>query len=183
MDYDDVPQDLRRKAKAVNFGIIYGMTDYGLASRLSIPNEEASEYIKKYFERYPLVDLYLKNLIESAAKNGYSTTMFGRRRYIRELGSSNARIRKLGERYAVNTPIQGSAADIMKLSTIRLFDKLVSAGVDSNIILHVHDEIVLELKEKDADIVESIIRESMEDVLKLKVRLKVDINTGKNWYI
>jgi DNA polymerase-1 len=159
------------------------MTDFGLASRLSIPGDEAREYIKKYFERYPLVDKYLKDLIESAAKNGYSTTMFGRKRYIRELGSSNARIRSLGERYAVNTPIQGSAADIMKLSTIRLYEKLVSAGADSNIILHVHDEIVLELKEKDIDIVENIIRESMENILTLKVRLKVDINTGKNWYI
>jgi DNA polymerase-1 len=109
--------------------------------------------------------------------------MFGRKRYIRELGSSNARLRSLGERYAVNTPIQGSAADIMKLSTIRLYEKLVSAGVDSNIILHVHDEIVLELREKDTDIIENIIRESMEDILKLKVKLKVDINTGKNWYI
>jgi len=181
--YEDVSTDLRRKAKAINFGIIYGMTDFGLASRLSIPGDEAREYIKKYFERYPLVDKYLKELIESAAKTGYSTTMFGRKRYIRELGSSNARIRSLGERYAVNTPIQGSAADIMKLSTIKLYDNLVSAGVDSNIILHVHDEIVLELKEKDTGIIESIIRESMENILKLKVKLKVDINTGKNWYI
>jgi DNA polymerase-1 len=183
VDYEDVPSDLRRKAKAINFGIIYGMTDFGLASRLSIPGGEAREYIKKYFERYPMVDKYLKDLIESAAKNGYSTTMFGRKRYIRELGSSNARIRSLGERYAVNTPIQGSAADIMKLSTIRLHEKLVSAGVDSNIILHVHDEIVLELKEKDIEIIENIIRESMENILRLKVKLKVDINIGKNWYI
>jgi len=183
IDYDDVPEEMRRKAKAINFGIIYGMTDFGLASRLSISNEEAGEYIKRYFERYPMVDRYLKGLIESAVKNGYSTTMFGRKRYIRELGSSNGRIRGLGERYAVNTPIQGSAADIMKLATIRLHDRLASESIDSNIILHVHDEIVLELRQADAGIVEKIVRESMEDVLELKVRLKVDIKTGKNWYI
>jgi len=183
IDYDDVPEEMRRKAKAINFGIIYGMTDFGLASRLSISNEEAGEYIKRYFERYPMVDRYLKGLIESAVKNGYSTTMFGRKRYIRELGSSNGRIRLLGERYAVNTPIQGSAADIMKLATIRLHDRLSSESVDSNIILHVHDEIVLELRQADAGIMEKTVRESMEDVLELKVRLKVDIKTGKNWYM
>jgi DNA polymerase I len=183
IDYDDVPEEMRRKAKAINFGIIYGMTDFGLASRLSISNEEAGEYIKRYFERYPIIDRYLKGLIESAVKNGYSTTMFGRKRYIRELGSSNGRIRGLGERYAVNTPIQGSAADIMKLATIRLHDRLASGSIDSNIILHVHDEIVLELRQADAVILEKIVRESMEDVLELKVRLKVDIKTGKNWYI
>jgi DNA polymerase I len=183
VDYENVPGDLRRKAKAVNFGIIYGMTEFGLASRLSISGEEAAEYIKRYFERYPEVGRYLKGLIESASSKGYSTTIFGRKRYIRELGSSNGRLRSLGERFAVNTPIQGSAADIMKLSTIKLYKDLRSKNIDSNIILHVHDELVLELRETDCKKVEKIVRESMENCVELKVKLKVDIKTGKNWYI
>jgi DNA polymerase I len=183
VEYENVPEDLRRKAKAINFGIIYGMTEFGLASRLSISGEEAAEYIKMYFERYPEVGRYLKELVESASRKGYSTTMFGRKRYIRELGSSNGRLRGLGERFAVNTPIQGSAADIMKLSTINLYRNLKSENIDSNIILHVHDELVLELKENDREKVERIVRDSMENCIELKVRLKVDIKTGENWYI
>ena len=183
VDYNEVGPDLRRKAKAINFGIIYGMTEFGLASRLSISEEEARDYINRYFRRYPGVSIFLKKLIEDAYKNGYSTTMFGRKRYIKELGSSNGRIRSLGERFAVNTPIQGSAADIMKLSTIVLYNNLRSEELDSNIILHVHDELVLELKEKDQKKIEKIIRRSMENCIKLRVRLKVDISTGSNWYI
>jgi DNA polymerase-1 len=183
VDYDEVSPELRRKAKAVNFGIIYGMTEYGLASRLSINEDEARKYINKYFGRYPGVSIFIKKLIEDAYKYGYSTTMFGRKRYIKELGSSNGRIRSLGERFAVNTPIQGSAADIMKLSTIVLFNDLRRKEVDSNIILHVHDELVLELKEKDKSIIEKIVKNSMENCIELKVGLKVDINIGSDWYI
>ena len=183
ISYDDVDDALRRKAKTINFGIIYGMTEYGLKNRLSISEEEAREYIKKYFEKYSGVKRYLRTLIEEAYKKGYSTTIFGRRRYIKELGSANNRIRSLGERFAVNTPIQGSAADIMKLSTIRLFEKLDSNNIDSNIILHVHDELVLELKEKDLERVKKIVIESMENCVSLEVKLKVDIETGVNWYI
>jgi DNA polymerase I len=183
VDYNEVSPELRRKAKAVNFGIIYGMTEFGLASRLSIDENEAREYISKYFGRYPGVSIFIKKLIEDAYKHGYSTTMFGRKRYIKELGSSNGRIRSLGERFAVNTPIQGSAADIMKLSTIVLFNDLRLKEVDSNIILHVHDELVLELKKKDKEVIEKIVKNSMEKCIKLKVALKVDINTGSDWYI
>ena len=159
------------------------MTEFGLASRLSIDEGEAREYINKYFGRYPGVSIFIKKLIEDAYKYGYSTTMFGRKRYIKELGSANGRIRSLGERFAVNTPIQGSAADIMKLSTIVLFNNLRLKEVDSNIILHVHDELVLELKEKDREVVEKIVKDSMENCIKLKVGLKVDINTSSDWYI
>ena len=183
VDYNEVSPELRRKAKAINFGIIYGMTEFGLASRLSIDEVEAREYIRKYLGRYPGVSIFIKKLIEDAYKFGYSTTMFGRKRYIKELGSSNGKIRSLGERFAVNTPIQGSAADIMKLSTIVLFNNLCLEGVDSNIILHVHDELVLELKEKDKEAVEKIVKNSMENCIKLKVGLKVDINIGSDWYI
>jgi len=183
VEYGKVTADLRRKAKAINFGIIYGMTEYGLASRLSISGEEAREYIKKYFGKYPQVDEYLKSLIESASQKGYSSTMFGRKRYIKELGSSNGKLRSLGERFAVNTPIQGSAADIMKLSTIILYKRLRSENIDSNIILQVHDELVLELRSRDRENIEKVVRQSMEECMELKVRLKVDIETGKNWYM
>jgi len=183
VEYGKVTADLRRKAKAINFGIIYGMTEYGLASRLSISGEEAREYIKKYFGKYPQVDEYLKSLIESASQKGYSSTMFGRKRYIKELGSSNGKLRSLGERFAVNTPIQGSAADIMKLSTIILYKRLRSENIDSNIILQVHDELVLVLRSRDRENIEKVVRQSMEECMELKVRLKVDIETGKNWYM
>jgi len=183
VEYGKVTADLRRKAKAINFGIIYGMTEYGLASRLSISGEEAREYIKKYFGKYPQVDEYLKSLIESASQKGYSSTMFGRKRYIKELGSSNGKLRSLGERFAVNTPIQGSAADIMKLSTIILYKRLRSENLDSNIILQVHDELVLELRSRDRENIEKVVRQSMEECMELKVSLKVDIETGKNWYM
>jgi len=183
VSYDKVDENLRRKAKTINFGIIYGMTEYGLMNRLSISEEEAREYIQKYFTRYSGVKKYLKFLIDDAYKKGYTTTIFGRKRYLRELGSSNVRIRSLGERFAINTPIQGSAADIMKLSTVLLFNGLKATGIDSNIILHVHDELVLELKEKDFDKVKQMVIESMENCVNLNVKLKVDIKTGKNWYI
>jgi len=174
---------LRRKAKAINFGIIYGMTEFGLKSRLSISEDEAREYIKLYFLRYPKIRSYMDFLIETAYKTGYTTTIFGRKRYIKELATTNANIRNLGERLAVNTPIQGSAADIMKLSTVILFNSLKKENIDSNIILHVHDEIVLELKECDLDRIKVIVIDSMENCIEIKAKLKVDIKTGRNWYI
>jgi len=181
--YSEVDENFRRKAKAINFGIIYGMTEFGLKSRLSISEEEAREYIRLYFSRYPKVRSYMDFLIESAYKTGYTTTIFGRKRYIKELATTNANIRNLGERLAVNTPIQGSAADIMKLSTVILFDRLKKENIDSNIILHVHDEIVLELKESDLDRIKVIVIESMENCIEIKAKLRVDIKIGKNWYI
>ena len=181
--YSEVDENLRRKAKAINFGIIYGMTEFGLKSRLSISEDEAREYIRLYFSRYPKVRSYMDFLIETAYKTGYTTTIFGRKRYIKELATTNANIRNLGERLAVNTPIQGSAADIMKLSTVILFNSLKKENIDSNIILHVHDEIVLELKECDLDRIKVIVIDSMENCIEIKAKLKVDIKTGRNWYI
>jgi DNA polymerase I len=181
--YNQIDENLRRKAKAINFGIIYGMTEFGLKNRLSISEEEAREYIKLYFARYPKVKEYINHLIKSAYKNGYTTTMFGRKRYINELATINVNIRNLGERLAVNTPIQGSAADIMKLATVVLYNNLRSENLDSNIILHVHDEIVLEMHEKDCRKIEKVVKDSMENCVELKTKLKIDIKTGKNWYI
>ncbi len=181
--FGDVDKDLRRRAKAINFGIIYGMTKYGLKSRLKISEEEAGDYIEKYFNRYPKVKQHIANLKKDVYRKGYTTTIFGRKRIIKEIGSSNIRIRNLGERLAVNTPIQGSAADIMKLATVLLFNALKENNVDSNIILQVHDELVLELKEKDLEKVKELVKNTMENCVKLSVKLKVDIKTGQNWYI
>jgi DNA polymerase-1 len=181
--YDGVDEGLRRKAKAINFGIIYGMTEFGLKSRLSISEEEAREYIRLYFNRYPSVKSYINSLISGAYKTGFVTTMFGRRRYIKELSSMNANIRSLGERLAVNTPIQGTAADIMKLATVNIFRKIKETGIDSNIVLHVHDEIVLEVSNKDIKRVESIVKNCMENAVQLKTELKVDLKTGRNWLL
>jgi DNA polymerase I len=183
VEAEEVDEDLRRKAKAINFGIIYGMTEYGLKIRLAISEEEARDYIKLYFERYPSVKAYINSLIKSAYEKGYSETLFKRRRYINELGSSNARMRSLGERLAVNAPIQGSAADIMKLATIKLQRELEDCGIDANILLQVHDELVLELKEEDYKKICEITKESMEKCVNLDVKLKIDIKSAKSWYI
>ncbi|MDD5659953.1 MAG: DNA polymerase I, partial [Actinomycetota bacterium] len=180
---EDVTEELRRKAKAINFGIIYGMTEYGLKSRLSISEDEAKEYIKLYFSRYPKVKKYINFLIREAYEKGYATTLFGRKRYINELGSTNAKLRNLGERLAVNTPIQGSAADIMKLATVKLFNEIRKNNTDANILLQVHDELVLEIKEDDLDYVKTVVENAMETCVKLKVLLKVEIKSAKNWYI
>lgn len=183
VNYEDVDENLRRKAKAINFGIIYGMTEFGLKSRLSITEEEAREYIRLYFARYPKVKRYINFLIETAYKTGMATTMFGRKRYIKELASTNANFRSLGERLAVNTPIQGSAADIMKLATVVLFNEICRQKLDCNIILHVHDEIVLEFRKKDTDIVKNLVINSLENCVELVTKLKVDVKIAENWYI
>jgi len=182
VDIKDVTEELRRKAKAINFGIIYGMTEYGLKSRLSINEDEAREYINLYFKRYPKVKSYINFLIKEAYKKGFTTTLFGRKRYISELGSSNGRLRSLGERLAVNTPIQGTAADIMKLATVKLYNDIRDNEIDANILLQVHDELVLEIKNKDLEDIKKIVRNAMENCVNLKVAIKVDIKVAENWY-
>jgi DNA polymerase I len=179
----EVTEDHRRRAKAINFGIIYGMTEYGLRIRLAITEEQAREYIRLYFERYPRVRDYIKSLIASAYDKGYTETLFKRRRYIHELASPNARMRSLGERLAVNSPIQGTAADIMKIATIDLHREIEKSRLDANILLQVHDELVLEIKGKDQAEISEIVKKSMERCVKLDVKLKIDIKSAKNWYI
>lgn len=179
MPLDDVTPDLRRKAKAVNFGIVYGMSDYGLSQDLHISRKEAGEYITKYFERYPSVKDFLDATVAQAHLHGYVTTMFGRRRTLDSINSKNFNLRSNAERMAMNTPIQGSAADIIKLAMIRAEENL--RGFDSRIIIQVHDELVLEAKTFELAAVEKILREAMEDVAELLVPLVVDIHSGKNW--
>jgi len=176
---DDVTPDLRRKAKAVNFGIVYGISDYGLSQNLNISRKEAGEFIARYFERYPGVKDFLDVTVAQAHLNGYVTTMFGRRRFLPAINSKNFNQRSLAQRMAMNTPIQGSAADIIKLAMIRAEENL--RGLQSRIIIQVHDELVLEAKNSELEDVEKILRDSMENVAKLSVPLVVDCHSGANW--
>ena len=176
---DAVTPDLRRKAKAVNFGIVYGMSDYGLSQDLHISRKEAGEYIARYFERYPGVKEFLDVTVAQAHLLGYVMTMFGRRRALYGINSKNFNIRSLAERMAMNTPIQGSAADVIKLAMIRAEENL--RGFDSRIIIQVHDELVLEAKNSELAEVEKILRDAMENIVKLSVPLIVDVHSGINW--
>ncbi len=178
---EEVTPELRRKAKAVNFGIVYGISDYGLSRDLHIPRKEAAEYINRYFARYPGVKAFLDAMVEKAHKEGFVTTMFGRRRNLPAIRSNNFNQRSLAERMAMNTPIQGTAADIIKLAMIAAHGELEKAGVRSRILLQVHDELVLEVVEEEMEEVSKILRNAMEHVAELSVPLVVDINYGKNW--
>ena len=177
----EVTSDLRRKAKAVNFGIVYGISDYGLAQDLNILPQEAGSYIKNYFLRYPGVKKFLDETVAAAHENGYVTTLFGRRRDLAAINSRNFMQRSLAERMAMNTPIQGTAADIIKLAMIAAYKKLKAAKVKSRILIQVHDELVLEVKNDELTTVKNILHETMEDVVKLAVPLIIDIHSGKNW--
>ncbi|MBR2733451.1 MAG: DNA polymerase I [Selenomonadaceae bacterium] len=176
---DNVPPDLRRKAKAVNFGIVYGISDYGLSRDLHISRKEAGEYITRYFERYPGVKNFLDATVADARARGFVTTLFGRRRTLSAINDRNFNLRTFAERTAMNTPIQGTAADIIKLAMIRAEENL--RGLKSRIILQVHDELVLEATTDELADVEQIVRAAMEGVIKLKVPLIVDVHSGANW--
>ena len=166
----------------MNFGIVYGISSFGLSQDLSISRKEAAEYIEQYFATYPKVKEYLDNLVESAKKDGYITTMFGRRRPVPELSSSNFMQRSFGERVAMNSPIQGTAADIIKIAMIRVWKALKEAGLESKLILQVHDELLIETKESEIEQVRQILAENMQKAASLRVNLEVDLNTGRNWY-
>lgn len=176
---DAVTGEFRRKAKAVNFGIVYGISDYGLSQNLHITRKEAATYIARYFERYPRVKNFLDETVAKAREVGYVTTMFGRRRYLPAINSKNFNLRSLAERMAMNTPIQGTAADIIKLAMIRAEKNL--HGLDSRIIVQVHDELVLEAKTSELAEAEKILRDAMEHVAELSVPLIVDVHSGANW--
>ena len=178
---DEVTADLRRKAKAVNFGIVYGISDYGLAQDLHIPRAEAGEYIEKYFSKCQGVKSFIDRTVAEARDNGYVLTSYGRRRDLPAIRSSNYNLRSLAERMAMNTPIQGTAADIIKLAMIRAYRALRSAGLKSRILLQVHDELVLEVKEQELAQVKALLQEAMEQAAELSVPLTIDINTGRNW--
>ncbi len=172
----------RRNAKAVNFGIVYGISSFGLSQDLSISRKEAENYIQEYFATYPKVKEFLDRSVEEAKKNGYVTTMFGRRRPVPELSSGNYMQRSFGERVAMNSPIQGTAADIIKIAMIRVWRALKEAGCKSKLILQIHDELLIETWNEEAETVERILREEMKRAASLSVSLEVDLHTGRNWY-
>lgn len=178
---EEVTPDLRRHAKAVNFGIVYGISDFGLARNLHISRKEAGDYISRYFERYPGVRAFMDKVVAEAHETGYVTTMFGRRRELPAIKSRNFNQRMLAERMAMNTPIQGTAADVIKLAMIAAFRKLREAGLKSRILLQVHDELVLEVKESELETVQAILHEAMEHVVSLSVPLSIDVHWGRNW--
>ena len=178
---EEVTKDMRYKSKAVNFGIIYGQSKYGLAKAVGISNSEAEEFINKYFETYPGIKLYMASTVELAEKNGYVETVFGRRRYLKELESPNMMIREFAKRAAINQPLQGTAADLMKYAMIDCYRKFKENNVKSKIILQVHDEIVIETYKSELDIVKQLVKEAMELNQPLNVPLKIDINTGETW--
>ncbi len=179
--FEQVTDLQRRNAKAVNFGIVYGISSFGLSQDLSISKKEAADYIERYFETYPKIKSFLDGLIADAKEKGYSLTMFGRRRPVPELSSSNFMQRSFGERVAMNAPIQGTAADI-KIAMNRVHDRLAAEGLKSRLILQVHDELLIETREEELAQVETILSEEMHQAADLSVALEIDMHTGMDWY-
>jgi len=177
-----VTDDMRARAKTVNFGIIYGQSEFSLAGELKISRKEAKEYIESYFNHYSGVREYMEKTIADAKEKGYVTTVFERRRYIPELAASNFNLRSFGERVAMNAPIQGTAADIIKIAMVKVQKALTEKCPDAQLILQVHDELICEVPEKDAELVSSILKEEMENAVKLSVPLKADVKIGKSWF-
>ena len=177
-----VTDDMRSRAKTVNFGIIYGQSEFSLAGELKITRKEAKEYMENYFAHYSGVKEYMEKTIADAKENGYVTTIFGRRRYIPELAASNFNLRSFGERVAMNAPIQGTAADIIKIAMVKVQKALSEKCPDARLILQVHDELICEVPEKDAEKAASILKEEMENAVKLSVPLKADVKVGHSWY-
>ena len=179
---DEVTKSMRSSAKAVNFGIIYGISEYGLAKNLGVSPKTAKEYIDSYFTEYPEVKSYMEKNVAFAKENGYAVTMLKRRRYIKELSSSNFALRSFGERVAMNMPLQGSAADVIKLAMIGVYRRLKKEGLKSELILQIHDELIIDAFTSEKEQVEKILKEEMENAADLPVKLVADLSCGKNWY-
>ena len=180
--FDEVTDLQRRNAKAVNFGIVYGISSFGLSQDLSITRKEAAQYIEHYFETYPGIKKFLDDSVEHAKEKGYAVTLFGRRRPVPELKSSNFMQRNFGERVAMNAPIQGTAADIIKIAMIGVSEEMKKRNMKSRLILQVHDELLIEAEESEVDEVKAILKDKMENAAELSVPLIADMHTGKNWY-
>ena len=178
---ESVNEEMRKRAKAVNFGIVYGISGFSLAKDIGTTPSVASQYIKNYLYNYPSIDVYLENVVKEATEKGYTATPLGRRRYIPELSAQNAMMRAFGKRVAMNAPIQGAAADIMKLAMINVDKALNKAGLDAHIVMQVHDELVIEVKKEEAEICKKIVKEEMEAAYKLSIPLTVDVSSGDNW--
>ncbi len=180
---EEVTSLMRRQAKAVNFGIVYGISDYGLSQNLGITRKQAAEFIAEYFRKFPGVEQYMKEIVETAKKQGYVSTLLNRRRYLPDIHSRNFNLRSFAERTAMNTPIQGTAADIIKLAMVRIDEALSSQNdLTARMLLQVHDELIFECPREEVDPLRVLVEEKMENALTLNVPLKVDINVGATWY-
>ncbi len=179
---EEVTKEQRSNAKAVNFGIVYGISDFGLSEQLGIPRKLAKQYIQEYLEEYEGIKNFMDNITEKAKEQGYVETLFGRRRYIPELKSNNYMVREFGKRAAMNTPIQGTAADIMKIAMIKVYKELKSKNLKSKIVLQVHDEMMIEANIEESEEVKNIVKKSMEEAVTLKVPLIAEVSEAKNWY-
>ena len=180
-DINEVSDSQRKKAKQANFGIIYGITTYGLAQRMEIPNGEAQQLIADYFKTFPKVKEYMELSKEAAREKGYAETIFGRRRYLPDINSQNGTVRGFAERNAINAPIQGSEADIIKVAMIRIHRRFQQEGIRSKMILQVHDELNFSVYPEEQEQVERIVLEEMQNAYKLRVPLVADAGWGNNW--
>ncbi len=179
---EEVTKEQRSSAKAVNFGIVYGISDYGLANQIGVSNKQAKEYISQYLEKYNGIKQFMDEIVERAKNNGYVETLFGRRRYIPEIKSSNYMVRQFGARVAMNTPIQGTAADIMKIAMINVYNELKQSKISARIVLQIHDELLLEVSENEKEEAKKILKNCMERAKKLVVPLQVELSEGDSWY-
>jgi DNA polymerase-1 len=178
---EDVTSDQRRIAKTANFGIMYGISSFGLAQRLKIGRGEAKKIIEDYFANFPAISSYIEDTLTAARENGYVETIFGRKRYLPDINSRNATVRSLAERNAVNAPIQGTSADIIKLAMINVDARLKKEGLQSRMVLQIHDELVFDAVRDEVDALCAIVKEEMENVTSLSVPLTVECNYGNNW--
>jgi DNA polymerase-1 len=179
---DFVTPEMRRAAKAVNFGIVYGISDFSLAQDIGTTKAKAKQYIEGYLDLYSGVKNYMTDVVEKARADGFVTTLMGRRRYLPELSSSNFLMRSFGERAAMNAPIQGSAADIIKIAMVGTYNTLKAGGFKAKLILQVHDELIIEAPENEKDAVIKLLSQQMEGAMSLNVRLKADLQWGRSWY-
>ena len=179
---EEVTKEQRSSAKAVNFGIVYGISDFGLANQIGVSNKEAKEYINQYLEKYSGIKHFMDDIVESAKAKGYVETLFGRRRYIPEIKSNNYMVRQFGNRVAMNTPIQGTAADIMKIAMINVNKALKEQKINGKIVLQIHDELLLEVSKEQKEQAKQILKECMENAMKLSVPLEVELSEGTSWY-
>lgn len=182
VEIKDVTREMRSRAKTANFGIIYGISSYGLSERLTIGRKEAKDLIDGYFNSYPGVKVYMDESIKKARDLGYVTTMFGRKRYLPDIHSRNQVVRGNAERNAINAPIQGSAADIIKIAMVRIYDRMKSEKYQSKMILQVHDELIFEVEISELEKLKKIVINEMSNAVKLDVPLMVDWGTGNNWF-
>ena len=176
-----VNAEMRKRAKAVNFGIVYGISGFSLAKDVGTSVAEATKYIKSYMMNYPSIDQYLEDVVEKATKDGYTTTEFGRRRYIPELNAQNGNLRAFGKRVAMNAPIQGTAADVMKMAMLKVYRRLKNENLDAKIVMQVHDELVIEVADDQVERCKKIVKEEMENTVNLSIPLTADVTSGKNW--